>query len=237
MLAQACRGAQQLPASFLSAMRMSQYARRVSPETIQAGLAAVERADSDVTKHLLLAALCTKLFAEHGVDLVVVGGSAIEFYTEGAYMSGDVDLCVLAAKQRLTLRDRQELMGRLGARGGPRNWEVAGIFVDILGALESEARTQVRRLQTELGPVAIAAAEDLIVERVLVAKYPADYPPAWECARKLVDAGLKCEVEIDWNETLRIAKLPAYKNEADVRQLIESEAKALALRSPYDSAE
>jgi hypothetical protein len=209
----------------------------MTAEQIQSALADITSEVDPTIKHLGLASLVSAVFRERGIELVVVGGSAIEFYTEGAYMSGDVDLCVLAAKQRLTLRDRQELMGRLGARGGPRNWEVAGIFVDILGALESEARTQVRRLQTELGPVAIAAAEDLIVERVLVAKYPADYPPAWECARKLVDAGLKCEVEIDWNETLRIAKLPAYKNEADVRQLIESEAKALALRSPYDSAE
>jgi len=209
----------------------------VTPEAIRAGLAVIAAAQTDVTRHLLLAALCARLFSERGVELVVVGGSAIEFYTEGAYMSGDVDMCVLEAKQQLTLRDRQELMGQLGARGGPRNWELAGTFVDILGAFEGEARTPVRRLQTELGPVAIAAAEDLIVERVLVAKYPADYPPARECARKLIDAGLKREVEIDWNETLRIAKLPAYKNEADVRQLIEAQAKALALRSPYNPDE
>lgn len=205
----------------------------VTAEEIKSALAVIDRAESPTTKHLLLAALCAKLFAERGIDLVVVGGSAIEFYTEGAYTSGDVDLCILSAKQPLTIRDRQELMGQLGARGGPRNWEVAGTFVDILGPFESEARTPVRRLQTELGPVTIAAVEDLLVERVLVAKYPSEYSPAWECARKLVDAALNGEVEIDWNEVLRVAKLPAYGNEADIRQLIDSEAKALALRSPY----
>lgn len=32
-------------------------------------------------------------------------------------------------------------MGLIGAKGGPRNWEVGGMFVDVLGAAESFART------------------------------------------------------------------------------------------------
>jgi hypothetical protein len=206
----------------------------VNAEAIERALAEIQKADEPVEKHLLLAALCTKVFEERGVDLVVVGGSAIEFYTDGAYVSGDVDMCVSNSK-RLSVRDRQELMGALGAKGGPRSWEVAGLFVDILGALESEAKTPVRRIETQLGAVAVAAAEDLLVERILVGKYPASYPPALDCARKLIAAGLSGEVEIDWKEVLRIARLPAYRNETDVREIVESEAKALAYRSPYDS--
>jgi len=37
-----------------------------------------------------LSGLITTLFASHGFPLVV-GGSAVEFYTEGGYMSGDID--------------------------------------------------------------------------------------------------------------------------------------------------
>ena len=200
--------------------------------TIKLALSDVQKAEEPVEKHLLLAALCTKLFAERGVELIVVGGSAIEFYTDGAYVSGDIDMCVTNSK-RLSVRDRQELMGNLNAKGGPRSWEVAGLFVDILGAFETEAKTPARTINTKLGPVAVAAAEDLLVERILVGKYPASYPPALDCARKLVAAGLSGELEIDWNEVLRIAKLPAYKNEAEVRELIDSQAKTLAYRSPY----
>jgi hypothetical protein len=206
----------------------------VNAEAIQAGLAAVDAAQDPVEKHLLLAALCTTIFAERGMQLIVVGGSAIEFYTDGAYVSGDIDLCIRDSKLP-TLRDRQELMGALGGRGGPRSWEVAGTFVDILGVFETEAKTPTRTINTQLGPVAVAAAEDLLVERVLVAKYPGPYPPALECARKLIAAGLSGETQIDWNEALRIAKLPAYGNESDVRQLVDAESKALAYRSPYDS--
>jgi hypothetical protein len=50
-------------------------------------------AETDPTlKHLKLAGLVSAGFRERGIELVVVGGSAIEFYTEGAYVSGDVEL-------------------------------------------------------------------------------------------------------------------------------------------------
>ena len=44
-------------------------------------------------KALLLAAVVSELFRERGFEPVVVGGSAIEFYTDGAYMAGDTDIC------------------------------------------------------------------------------------------------------------------------------------------------
>ena len=60
----------------------------------------IEAAKSDIlaTEDLLeralkLSGLVTALFAEQGYRLVVVGGSAVEFYTEGGYMSGDIDFC------------------------------------------------------------------------------------------------------------------------------------------------
>jgi hypothetical protein len=58
----------------------------------------IERALADITaepdptvKSLKLASVCSSLFRESGIELVVVGGSAIEANTEGAYTSGDVD--------------------------------------------------------------------------------------------------------------------------------------------------
>jgi hypothetical protein len=204
---------------------------------IEEALAMVIGEQEPLRKHLLLAALCTKIFAEREVHLVVVGGSAIEFYTEGAYMSGDVDLCVAKAHRHLTLRDRQELMGKLKGAGGPRSWEVAGIFVDILGSFENLAVTRSRRIETPLGHVDVAPIEELVVERILVAKYPSEYPPALDCARKLIASALEGEAEIDWKEVLRLARLAAYDNETMVKNIIEREAEALGLRSPYNTDE
>lgn len=195
-------------------------------------------AETDVTvKHLKLASLCSTLFAERGVELVVVGGSAIEFYTEGAYTSGDVGLCVLSSRESLTVRLRQEIMGRLSAKGGPRSWEVGGAYIDILGSFENLARTAVRMIRAPFGNVKVSPVEELIVERVLVSRYPQDYPPALDCAKKILAAVLEGEVEVDWNEVKRLANANAYSNWADVKALTNEQAKALQIRSPYDSDE
>ena len=194
--------------------------------------------ETDTTvKHLKLASLCSALFAVRGIELVVVGGSAIEFYTEGAYTSGDVDLCVMNAREPLTVRLRQEIMGQLRAKGGPRSWEVAGAYIDILGSFENLARTRVRTIVGPFGDVKVSPVEELIVERVLVSKYPQDYPPALDCAKKILAAALQDEIEVDWTEVKRLANASAYANWPEVKALINEQAETLQVRSPYDSDE
>lgn len=207
----------------------------MTADEIQRALADITAEADPTIKHLKLASLCSTLFAERGIELVVVGGSAIEFYTEGAYTSGDVDLCVLNALAPLTTRLRQEIMGRLAARGGPRSWEVAGAYVDVLGSFENLARSPVRTIAAPYGDVKVSPVEELIVERVLVAKYPQDYPPALDCAKKLLAAGLQDEIEVDWTEVKRLANASAYANWPDVKALIHEQAKTIQIRSPYDS--
>jgi hypothetical protein len=207
----------------------------MNPEIIQRALADITAETDPTLKHLKLASLVSSVFRERGIELVVVGGSAIEFYTEGAYTSGDVDLCIERSPGALTVRLRQELMGQLRAEGGPRSWRVAGAYVDVLGSFENAARTPVRTIGGPFGNVVLSPVEELIVERVLVSKYPQDYPPALECAKKLVAAALQREVETDWNEVRRLAQTSAYANWADVKHVIDEQAKALQVRSPYDS--
>ena len=150
-------------------------------------------------------------------------------------MSGDIDLCVANSTRSLSIRDRQELMGCLNAEGGPRSWKVAGVYVDILGSFESSAKTDLRRIKTRFGEVALSQIEELVVEKIFVGLYPPSYPPALDIARKLVAAGLKKDAEINWKEVRRIAKLPEYGNEREVQEFIEAEAKALDVRLPNDS--
>jgi hypothetical protein len=102
---------------------------------IQSALADITAETDPTLKHLKMASLVSAIFRQRGIELVVVDGSAIEFYTEGANVSGDLDMCLITPS-RVDIRTRQELMGLLGAKGGPRNWQVAGQFVDVLGEVE-----------------------------------------------------------------------------------------------------
>lgn len=205
----------------------------MSPEQIQQALADVTAETDPTLKHLKLASLVSAVFRERGVELVVVGGSAIEFYTEGAYVSGDLDLCVESSSVQLTALRRQEIMAQLHARGGPRSWQVCGLFVDVLAGFENLARTPIRRLHGPSGLVRIAPVEELIVERVLISRYPGDFPPARECALKLLAAALLEEVETDWAEVKRLAQSNAYNNWHDVQTLVHEQAQVLQVRNPY----
>ena len=209
----------------------------MTSKQIRAALANIAGETDPTLKHLKLASLVTTVFRERGIELVVVGGSAIEFYTEGAYVSGDLDLCVDSVPSKLTARVRQELMALFHAKGGPRSWQVGGLYIDILSSFENLARTPMRRLQGPWGEVRISPVEELMVERVLISKYPQDFPPARECAKKLVGAALLGEVETDWTEVKRLAKNAAYKNWNDIKKLVYEQAQALQIRSPYDSDE
>ena len=141
-------------------------------DSIDSALQDIQATGDLLEKALKLAGLVTGVFREAGWELVVVGGSAVEFYTEGAYMSGDIDLCRLNP-QPVPLRRAQDLMGRLKATGGPRSWRVGGLYVDLLGLLENEARTALRRIDTPCGTISVIPVEQILVERVLSAFYPA----------------------------------------------------------------
>lgn len=207
--------------------------RRVNADTIRTALTDISAENDPTLKHLKLASLVSAVFRERGVELVVVGGSAIEFYTEGAYASGDLDLCLISPG-KLDLRTRQDLMGQLGARGGPRSWQVAGHFVDILGQVETLAATPFDELQAPYGLVRLISPEDLLVERVLISEYPQPDPDAGQCARKLAAVALAGVVEMDWPEVLRLAARPEYGILPALTQLVGEVAHELGTRNPCD---
>ncbi|MGI8966213.1 MAG: hypothetical protein ACR2H1_09035 [Limisphaerales bacterium] len=193
-------------------------------------------AEKDATlKSQKMASLCSALFLERGIELVVVGGSAIEFYTEGAYASGDLDLCYSNLSKPLSLRLRQEIMGQLGAEGGPRSWQVAGIFVDILGPIETLARTPFRELDAPFGPVKMAQQEELLVERTLISVYPGPNEAALNCAKKFLSLALSEELRMDWNEVKRLADRPEYRILPECKKLVKKVADELKIKSPFDS--
>lgn len=200
-------------------------------EVIQKGLADISAEQDPTLKSLKLASLCSALWRERGVELVVVGGSAIEFLTDGAYASGDLDLCHTTGAT-LPIRERQELMGLLGAKGGPRNWQVAGMFLDLLGPAESFARTLYREVEAPYGPVIVMKAEDLLVERVLISVYPQPDQTARDCSRALIAVALRNQVAMNWSEVRRVAQLPEYRNLKECEDLVQQVADELKLGNP-----
>jgi len=203
---------------------------------IKAALADITEEKDPTLKSQKLASICSALFRERGIDLIVVGGSAIEFYTEGAYASGDLDLCYSAESKPLTLRLRQELMGELRGEGGPRSWQVAGMFVDILGQIETLARTPFRKLDAPYGQIKIAQPEELLVERVLVSVYPGENEAARNCAKAFLATALRNEIELDWNEVKRLAERSEYRIFPQCKALAKEVADELKVQSPLHPA-
>jgi hypothetical protein len=190
----------------------------------------IENTTDLVERALKLAAVVTRVFAEEGWDLVVVGGSAVEFYTEGAYMSGDIDLC-RRTPNPIPLRKAQDLMGKLGAKGGPRSWQIAGLYVDLLGLLENEAQSPCRDIETPFGKVVVAPAELVLVERVLLGFYPNPDDEARVVARKMMAVCLTGQTPVDWSEVERLAGIPAFNISEELAQMREEVANELEIDS------
>jgi hypothetical protein len=125
------------------------------------------------------------------------------------------------------------MMSPLEPEGGPRSWRVAGLFVDILGALETFAKTPRRTLAAPYGPIELLPPEELLVERVLVAVYPQPHPPARETARKLAAVALQGRLEMDWGEVKRLADLPAFGVWPECKLVVNEVSDELRIRSPY----
>lgn len=187
----------------------------------------IEATPDLLERGLKLAGLVTRIFRDAGWDLVVVGGSAVEFFTEGSYMSGDIDLC----RRTLTpipMRRAQELMGQIGATGGPRSWKAAGLFVDILGFLENEATAPCRTIATPYGTISVMPAELAAVERTLLAFYPFPDPDARAIAKKMLAVCMSGDTPVDWHEIRRLANLPSFnvaKELDELRREVASELK------------
>jgi hypothetical protein len=76
--------------------------------------------------------------------------------------------------------------------------------------------------------------EDLLVERVLVSVYPEKHPAARACARELAIVALAGAVSMNWDEVLRVANLPEYRNVAECKALVREVADELKVKYPYN---
>lgn len=186
----------------------------MTADEIAAALTLVREETDLNSKSLLLAGLVSELFRERGFEPVVVGGSAIEFYTDGAYMSGDTDICWTGWPQP-TDEERMEIMRQLPgikSHGGSKSWGIEGLWIDLLGEIDYRADKDLVVLETLVGEVTLIPVEDALVGRVYAArKYCNGYDEKDDdCAKKLMSAVLSGRLPIDWDEAYKVAACSKY---------------------------
>ncbi|HLF07205.1 MAG TPA: hypothetical protein VI893_08560 [Thermoplasmata archaeon] len=118
-------------------------------------------------RRLMFSALLARESGLSGSDFIVVGGSAIEIYTRGAYVSGDIDLIAKDEKSvhRVLQRWGFERPGRLWIR---QDW---GIAVDVVRSWYRGDVSRTREVTTKYGNIRLAAVEDLLVTRLAAFKH------------------------------------------------------------------
>lgn len=77
--------------------------------------------------------------------------------------------------------------------------------------------------------------EDLLVERVLMSYYLGESQTARDCAKKFIAAVLGGDLAVNWDEVLRLANLPEYRNLSGCEKLVKEVADELEIKSPLHS--
>ncbi|MGD1075335.1 MAG: hypothetical protein ABR903_04565 [Thermodesulfovibrionales bacterium] len=100
---------------------------------------------------------------KNDIEIVIVGGSAVELYSFGKYLSGDIDIVSPAS---YSIGEKLESLGFF-KRG--KNWisEELGLFMDIPASALAGDPARVREVAIGDGfSVKVIGVEDLIVDRL-----------------------------------------------------------------------
>lgn len=154
---------------------------------------------SSLEKQLQIAGQIAAAFKEFKVIPVVVGGSAVEFYTLGTYATRDIDLIV---EDPEFIRP---VMDKLGFRNEAGTWYLPSDSSVIVEYPKGPLAGDWHRVQPVSLPdgntAYVIALEDIILDRMLAAKYWKDGSDEW--VRFMLAAHYD---EIDWKYLRRKAE-------------------------------
>jgi hypothetical protein len=127
--------------------------------------------DDPVKKRAYFIALLSEEITERGGQMpIVVGGEALELYTQGSYTTGDIDLKAPYTITEAVLRE-------WGFTKRGRVWlnESYDLYIDLLGekleeGAEAEKRTEVIEI-ADGKTIRVLSIEDLIIDRLNAFKW------------------------------------------------------------------
>lgn len=158
----------------------------------------LRRTASPTERRLHFAAILGEAANIPADDMIIVGGSAIEFYTVGEYTSDDID--IVSSRSDLL----KEILRRWEFQQEGRIWvnEEVAIVVDFVGYPYTGDRSKTQVLSTPYGPVRVAALEDLLVKRLVSTKH-------WEIKGDFEHARLLAALygdRMDWDYVERLSE-------------------------------
>lgn len=144
--------------------------------------------------------LITPMLEERGIQCVVVGGSAVEFYTRDWYATGDIDLAINRSKRNVI----GEVMDKFGFKKEGRMWvrEDLNLYIETPGDVRDIDLDKTTLVETDAGHVYMIGLEDIILDRILAAEHwdsESDKEQAIRIATIYND-------EIDWNYIKKVSK-------------------------------
>jgi predicted nucleotidyltransferase len=130
---------------------------------IELSLPSIAEETDDFKRKLLFLCWLRNELKKDNVEFVVVGGSAVELYSFGKYLSGDIDI-VSPASSRIG-----EKLENLGFVKHGKNWisKELRLFLEIPASTLAGDPSRVREVEISEGlSVTIIGVEDLIVDRL-----------------------------------------------------------------------
>jgi hypothetical protein len=120
-------------------------------------------------KQMLVAGIICRLFREAGARAVVVGGSAVEFYTAAQYTTKDVDFITAQPNRIKAVMDELGFVNRGGTWILP---EDPTIVVEFPAGPLAGSYDKVRRVRVQGDDIAdVIGIEDIIVDRMSANKH------------------------------------------------------------------
>jgi hypothetical protein len=151
--------------------------------------------EDPVKRRVFFVGLLTReIVSRGGNPPIIVGGEAVEIYTQGSYSTGDIDI---KAPKSLT----EKILSEWGFLKKGRVWFNASldIYIDWLGESLDEGPEAERRVNTvQIGDgleVKVISIEDLIIDRVNASKW-------WKDSDSLMWAKVLMEVKKALGEKL-----------------------------------